>query len=244
MSLDLADYKQASSSAVAAFWNSRVQARRKQKSIGKSDQGHRSDVTAGKNMNGFLALITALVKRNGLERAEICLQRRALTLPGFFRPTKVWDILVLHEGRLVAAVELKSQVGSFGNNFNNRTEEALGTAVDFWTAYREGAFGEIYRPFVGWLMLLEDCPASRASVRDVCERFTVFPEFKGASYAQRYDIFCRKLTQERLYTAASVILSPRGGGRKGMFSELSDLTNLSAFTTSFAGHIAITAARK
>lgn len=42
---------------------------------------------------------------------------------------------------MIAAVELKSQVGpSFGNNCNNRTEEAIGTAHDFWTAYREGAF--------------------------------------------------------------------------------------------------------
>ena len=41
------------------------------------------------------------------------------------------------DGRLLAVIELKSQVGpSFGNNFNNRTEEAIGSAVDFWTAYR------------------------------------------------------------------------------------------------------------
>ncbi|MEE4605477.1 MAG: PaeR7I family type II restriction endonuclease, partial [Desulfobacteraceae bacterium] len=82
-------------------------------------------------------------------------------MPGYFRPTKLWDLLVMNEGRLVAALEFKSQVGpSFGNNFNNRTEEALGTAHDLWTAYREGAFGEQTRPFVGWLMLLEDAPKS------------------------------------------------------------------------------------
>ena len=59
--------------------------------------------------------------------------RKVLTLPGFFRPTKLWDLLIINQGGLVAALELKSQVGpSFGNNFNNRTEEALGTAVDLW----------------------------------------------------------------------------------------------------------------
>jgi hypothetical protein len=48
-----------------------------------------------------------------------------VTLPGYFRPTKLWDVLVIHDKRLLAAIELKSQVGpSFGNNFNNRTEEA------------------------------------------------------------------------------------------------------------------------
>ena len=90
--------------------------------------------------------------------------RKVLTLPGYFRPTKLWDLLIINHGHLVAALELKSQVGpSFGNNFNNRTEEALGTAVDLWTAYREGAFGESARPYVGWLMLVEDAPGGTAA---------------------------------------------------------------------------------
>ena len=37
------------------------------------------------------------------------------------------------------SLPLKSHVGpSFGNNFNNRTEEAIGTSHDLFTAYREG----------------------------------------------------------------------------------------------------------
>jgi hypothetical protein len=243
MSLDLADYKTQAQKAVKGFWNSRAKARRIQKAAGRADQGSRSEVTAGKNMNGFLDLITDIVRRNGLKNGDICLKRRALTLPGFFRPTKVWDILVLNEGRLVAAIELKSQAGSFGNNFNNRTEEALGTAVDFWTAYREGAFGETPRPFVGWLMLVEDCPASRSPVRDSLAHFHLFEEFSGASYAERYNILCRKLVQEQLYTTASVIVSPRSAARTGAYSELASLTGLSTFVTSLAGHIAAEAAR-
>ena len=81
-------------------------------------------MAAGNNMDGFIALIIDLVKANGLGHAEIHRKRAALTLPGYFRPTKLWDILVVNDGRLVAAIELKSQVGSFGKNFNNRTEEA------------------------------------------------------------------------------------------------------------------------
>lgn len=58
---------------------------------------------------------------------------------------------------MIAAVEFKSQVGpSFGNNFNNRSEEAIGSAHDIWTAFREGAFGAQSRPFIGWLILVED----------------------------------------------------------------------------------------
>lgn len=243
MSIDLADYKTQAKKAVKAFWNNRTKARKKQITAGRADQGRRSEVTAGKNMNGFLDLITDIVRRNGLQDANICLKRRALTLPGFFRPTKVWDILVINEGRLVAAIELKSQVGSFGNNFNNRTEEALGTAVDFWTSYREGAFGETPRPFAGWLMLVEDCPASKSPVRDSSVHFPIFTEFDGASYAERYNILCKKMVQEHLYTTASVLLSPRSASKTGAYSELSKLTGLTTFVTSLAGHIAAEAAR-
>ena len=151
---------------------------------------------------------------------------------------------MIHKGHLVAAIELKSQVGpSFGNNFNNRTEEAIGTAHDLWTAYREGAFGKQPRPFVGWLMVVEDAPRSRASVKEKSVHFPVFPEFRGASYLQRYDILCQRLTQESLYTAASVIATPRSAMKSGAYAELSPLTGLKSFVSSFAGHIAAEAAR-
>jgi phage replication-related protein YjqB (UPF0714/DUF867 family) len=152
MSIVLADYQTKAREAVKAFWGNREAARQKQIRAGKADQGERAGVTAGKNMDGFVALATDIVRLNGLEHADICLKRRLLTLPCYFRPTKVWDMLVMNEGRLIAAIEFKSHVGpSFGNNFNNRTEEAIGTAVDLWTAYREGAFDtkqlrQIYRP--------------------------------------------------------------------------------------------------
>ena len=70
----------------------------------------------------------------------------------FYRPTKKWDLVVIDRGMLVAAVELKSQVGpSFGNNFNNRTEEAIGNAVDVWRAY-EGRYVWRRSP-LAWLCL-------------------------------------------------------------------------------------------
>lgn len=244
MALDLADYDTKARHAVQAFWGNREEARQKQIEAGKADQGERAGVTAGKNMDGFIALVMDIVRANGLAHADIHQARRVLTLPGYFRPTKLWDLLVMNEGRLIAALEFKSQVGpSFGNNFNNRTEEAIGTAHDLWTAYREGAFGEQSRPFVGWMMLLEDAPKSRAPIRDSSPHFPVFPEFEGASYADRYNILCRKLVQEQLYTAASIIVSPRTASDTGHYSELSGMTGLKTFVTELAGHIAAEAAR-
>jgi hypothetical protein len=244
MAIDLADYERQSREAVMAFWGNRDKARQKQIEAGTVDQGERSGVTGGKNMDGFIALVIDLVKRNGLAHASIHQKRALLTLPGYFRPTKLWDLLVLHEGRLIAAIELKSHVGpSFGNNFNNRTEEAIGTAHDLWTAYRESAFGKHPRPFVAWMMLVEDAPESRAPVRDSSPHFPVFPEFQGASYLKRYDVLCQRLIQEQLYTTASVIASPRSAVTTGEYAELSEMTGLKTFVTSLAGHIAAEAAR-
>ncbi len=245
MAIDLSNYEQKACKAVQAFWISREQARQKQIGSGNVDQGERAGVTAGKNMDGFVALVMDIVRTNGLDHADIHRKRRVVTLPGYFRPTKLWDLLVVNDGRLIAALEFKSQVGpSFGNNCNNRTEEAIGTALDLWTAYREGAFGEQSRPFVGWMMLMEDAEQSRSPVRDVSPHFPVFPEFKGASYAERYNILCRKLVQEQLYTAASLIVSPRSAANTGKYSELSEMTGLQTFASVLAGHIAAEAARR
>jgi type II restriction enzyme len=244
MTLDLVNYEQKAHEAVKAFWGNREAARQKQIEAGKVDQGERAGVTAGKNMDGFLSLVLDIIKANGLAHAEIHQNRAMLTLPGYFRPTKLWDLLVMYKGELIAAIELKSQVGpSFGNNFNNRTEEAIGTAHDLWTAYREGAFGKQPRPFVGWLIMVEDEPKSRSPVRDSSPHFPVFEEFKGASYLKRYDLLCQRLVQEQLYTSATVIAAERSAVDSGEYSQLSSMTGLKSFVTALAGHIAAEAAR-
>lgn len=244
MPIDLVNYEVKAREATMAFWGNREKARLKQIEAGKADQGERAGVTAGKNMDGFLALIIDIVKANGLAHADIHQQRALVTLPGYFRPTKLWDVVILNKGHLVAAVELKSQVGpSFGNNCNNRAEEAIGTAHDLWTAYREGAFGQQPRPFVGWLIMVEDAPESRRPVTDRSPHFPVFKEFQGASYLKRYDILCQRLIQESLYGAASVMASPRSAVTTGEVSEMSELTGLKTFITTLAGHIAAEAVR-
>ena len=197
MALDLADYERKAREAVMAFWGNRAKALQAKIEAGTMDTGERGAVTAGTTMDGFTALLIDLVKANGLGHADIHQKRHVLTLPGYFRPTKLWDVLVIHQGRLVAALEMKSQVGpSFGNNANNRAEEAIGTAHDFWTAYREGAFGvDTARPFVGWLVMVEDAPGSRGPAkRESSLHYPIFPEFRGASYLQRYDLLCRAST--------------------------------------------------
>jgi len=220
MDLTDATINEMASKAVQHFWQVRDMQALRQKDSGKVDQGFRSAVTGGAQMTGFIDAFKNLACLAGIASEDVYSQCSLLELPGYFRPTKEWDILIIQRKVLLAAIEAKSQVGpSFGNNFNNRTEEAMGSALDLWTAFRENAFKTGVRPWLGYLFLLEDCPRSRSPVRVNEPHFDVFPDFKHASYARRYELFCRKLVLERHYDAAALLVSTREEGVNGAFSE-------------------------
>ncbi len=226
--------------AVSLFWQTRQAQATKQQSTGKADQGSRSAVTGGAQMDGFVELLCELIKGTGVAGEYIFTKKRFLELPGFFRPTKEWDLLVVAETRLLAAIELKSQVGpSFGNNFNNRTEEAMGSALDLWTAFRENAFDHATRPWLGYLFLLEDCPQSRKPVKVREPHFEVFPEFHDASYAKRYELFCRKLVLERHYEASALLTSKKERGLRGGYREPADDLTFRHFARSLVAHLGV-----
>jgi Restriction endonuclease XhoI len=93
------------------------------------------------------------------------------TLPGWFRPTKNWDLLALDNGELVSAIELKSINSSFGNNANNRAEESIGSAFDAHTAFDEHLLGSSsIPPVMGYVMIVHDCPDSRIVGRGCGQR--------------------------------------------------------------------------
>lgn len=223
--------------AVAHYWLTRKAQRERQRQRGISDAGLRGAVTGGAQMDGFTNLFTSLILDAGIEERSV-FRKKSLELPGFFRPTKEWDLLVVKNGHLLAAIEAKSQVGpSFGNNFNNRTEEAMGSALDLWTAFREGAFNGGVQPFLGYFFMLEDCEASNRPVKVREPHFKVFPEFVGASYMKRYELFCRKLILERHYTSASFITSDSENGIEGVYNEPARDLSFSIFARSLVSHI-------
>src|SRR6266705_4699614 len=225
--------------AVKFYLQTRAKQIARQKSAGGTDQGLRTAVTGGAQMDGFIELLTKLVIEAGIDRSHIFYGRGFLELPGYFRPTKRWDLVVVVDGRFVAALEAKSQVGpSFGNNFNNRTEEAMGSALDLWTAFREQAFGSAVRPWVGYMFLLEDCPRSTTPVGVKEPHFKVFPEFRNSSYARRYELFCRRLVLEKHYDSSAFLLSNPEKGLNGDYSEpASDLT-FQSFANSLVARVA------
>lgn len=239
--------------AIELFWTTRTSAIAQ-----RSQGGTRDAVVSGRNMHGFVELVRSVASHCGIAAESVHTRKSQVILPGFFRATKNWDVLVIHERRLLAVFEFKSQVGSFGNNFNNRCEEVVGSAADLWVAHHHGAYGDGPKrqnygigehtpsllnpelqsdprpPFLAWLMLLEDCPASRAPVRCDEPHYPVFPEFRGASYAQRYQILCERLVERQLYSAAALELSPAGSRTHVALSPATSLRHLFA---EFAGKL-------
>ena len=141
--------------------------------------------------------------------------------------------MVLSDSNLVAAVEVKSQVGSFGNNFNNRVEEALGNATDFWAAYREGAFKPSQRPWLGYLFMLEETPTSiRPTKRVTLKPYKIDEAFQERSYAKRYELVCERLVRDRLYDAACFFTSNADTGRRGQYFEPNDELSIRNFAIS------------
>lgn len=245
------DFEELTQTAVHIFWHSR--------STGTVNvgQGGRAAVVGGKNMDGFIEVVRAVVTHCGLPADTVHVRKSKVILPGFFRATKSWDVLVIHEQRLLGVFEFKSQVGSFGNNFNNRSEEVIGSAADLWVAHHHGAYGGAPRsrsevrddstpllnpmiqsdprpPFLAWLMLLEECDASTRSVRCDEPHFPVFEEFRDASYARRYQILCERLVERQLYSAAALALTPTG---KDTHRALSPATSIRNMFSEFAGRV-------
>lgn len=206
--------------AVQSYWGARVQNKKKQEESGVIDAGTRGEVTGGTQMGALEVLVADILCDAGLKKLDIR-TRTGLELPGYFRATKKWDLMVVSEGQLVIAMEFKSQAGkSIGNNVNNRSEEAVGSAKDIWTAFREGRFGKSPTPFLGYFFLLEDRAKVRSPVANKEPYFPVDPAFRGAttkrkgeekylgiSYSKRYELLCRRLVLERLYTSACFLMA-------------------------------------
>ncbi len=118
---------------------------------GTTDVGGRLGVTAGGHLDRVAQLLGRICIAVGAPKSEVYYNApkddpqkkpgRAIgyTLPGYFRPTKQWDCVVYFDGKPIVIIELKSQNGpSYGNNANNRAEEALGNALDLQRAMSEG----------------------------------------------------------------------------------------------------------
>lgn len=226
--------------AIKSFWETRDRQQGTEADPAQPYAGSRAAVVGGRHADGFISLIAAIVTDAGLPDAEVRYQRRnAGTIPGYFRPCKVWDLVVICKSDLIAAVEVKSQVGSFGNNFNNRVEEALGNATDFWAAYKKGLFKPSQRPWLGYLFMLQEHATSTRPTREIrLKPFPVDPEFQRRSYAKRYELVCERLVRERLYDAVCFVMSKADAGKKGEYTQPNAELSIVPFARSLHAHAA------
>ena len=224
--------------AVEFYWSVRLGQAKHQRRKGRRDVGTRGEVTGGKQLDEFGRLLESLAKAAGYNADEIFFGKKELAVPGFYRPQKKWDFSIVRGERLIAAAEFKSQSGSFGNNCNNRTEEVVGLARDFWVAYREKVFGLTRQPWLGYLFLLEESEESSHPVALFPSQIEPLSKFKDTSYQDRYRILCETLVLERDFSATSLLLSRRPVNAAAVsFTEpLSDLS-VESFCKSFYAHL-------
>ncbi len=238
MAVALINYEERLRQAVRFFWRGRRDAVKKQQATGKLDQGNRGAVTGGKNLDAFRDMIVDVVRRHGPAGCEVDRGKTMVVLPGFFRPTKQWDLLIVFQNRLLAAFELKSLCGpSFGNNANNRCEEAMGSGYDFRKAQSEGLFGRGASPFLGYFILVEDSLGSREPVSAKSPHFPTDMIFHSSSYQQRMKILCERMVEQQLYSCASVITASNDS-KSGDSHHLSNQTAFRFLLSRLAGHLA------
>lgn len=181
-------------------------------------------VLHGRTMDAFEQNIKNFLIQNGVLEEHITSGREA-TVPGFYRVSKNWDILVykpLENGKnlLLAAIELKSMYGSVGNNLNNRSEEAIGSAYDLQQAnirlHLSGNDSVFGRPFMGYIFVLGEHDDNKKGSRIIIPLFEaddvfitqdaegkIIPE----SYETRAEVLVKRLVESDLYTSGTFIIA-------------------------------------
>jgi Restriction endonuclease XhoI len=199
---DASKYEAAFIAAIDHFWADRDGQTARQRLRGLNDAGTRGSVTGGTHLHGVRDVIRTVVSDAGFTVAG------RNTLPGYYRPAKNWDTVVMHGDAVAAIIELKSQVGSFGNNFNNRVEEMVGQSLDVWRATRERRLGPI-RPWFGYVMILEANAKSTRPLGVKKALLTIDPIFDGKSYVDQYAIALDRLRLEGELSATCLVTTSR-----------------------------------
>lgn len=211
MTNPLPDYTDLVDAAVAAYWDVRRSQAEKSIAQGVLNPGLRSEVTGGRHLDELQALLVRVFIDAGIPAHLIDVKKRPIA--GYFRRDKSWDVVVMVADRVVGIIELKSMAGtSPGQNYNNRTDEALGQAVDVWKAVERGIIDTPLRPWLGYFMLLEDNSSFNEPVKARTPVWTPDPAFDDSSYAKRYEVFFERMVRERLLDAACLVMGDKQSG--------------------------------
>ncbi|MER6027351.1 PaeR7I family type II restriction endonuclease [Streptomyces sp. NPDC001851] len=199
--------------AVEHFWTKRGEQREKQEDGGRAG----GEARGNGHLAGFERAVADLFLDLGIKEGDIRMGRPYL--PGYYRVRKQWDLVVLYKKVLVAAFEFKSQVGSVGKNFNNRFEEALGSATDLAIAQsKNGPFGSV-PPWLGYIFVLEETPDTEKPGRETRALFKTDSVFEGLSYNQRYQEMMRRFISENVYDTGWFLTTQRNDDGTATYKE-------------------------
>ena len=197
----------------------------------------------GDTMNGFRDTVIHELTGLGVKREDIFsggnFSPVPANLPSYFRASKNWDLIVCKNSRfksissvesndvvppqLILAIEFKSQHGSISNNQNNRIEESIGNAADFWASYENRNFIHLQpRPWLGYLFVGrydDEEPSTGVEIKQ--PHFLSDEAFRtagvdapsapvvhlGPGYAERYRIFLERMIAKKYYDGACFIAS-------------------------------------
>ena len=238
--------------ALFAYWTSRRDAAAAQASRGTPDRGGRGGVTRGAHTDRVAQLLGTVARESGAPDAAVCYQApegdphrhgglaSRYTLPGWYRPTKQWDVVVYDpQDRPCVAVELKSQNGpSFSNNANNRAEEAIGNAVDIARAVEQGLLPS--NPWLGYVYVLEDAPGSRSVARHPeSAAFPIDEIFADWTYQRRARLLTRRLVEDGHYDGAWAVATsqPDNDGLGFDWTELDPTNGFTRFARSMSRRV-------
>lgn len=197
--------------AIADYWKKKDDQRATALANKSTAEGTAGAIRGGKHFGPISDLLARFFLDAGYPTESIGITKRQTALPGYFRPTKDWDLVVIHRRTLVAAIELKALGGpSFGNNYNNRVEEALGSAVDLAYGNKAGLVG-LEKPWTGYFFVMEDAEGSRRTSRPqpapTPTSFAPDAIWNTMSYQERFGLTGERLLNEKLYDAVCYCVS-------------------------------------
>lgn len=232
----MADIGDEVSDAVEWYWKKLSDQADDQRDSKNTARGRRAQVLGGAQMDGFAGLIEDALVDVGVPRDNV-LHDHGAVVPGYFRATKRWDIAVVHEGELLAVIELKSIASSFGNNLNNRVEEAVGNNIDLQRAYQNNVFDQPKPPWIGYLIMMADNEESRDPVRVREPNFRIDDEFANATYIDRAEVLCNRLVRSGIVDASSFLTSEEESGLDGEFDEPNPALSFQQFLDDLIAHV-------
>jgi restriction endonuclease XhoI-like protein len=163
---------------------------------GRAQEGRRSAVTGGRHMDAVHQLVVDEIRATGATGLHIH-KNRGATLPGFYRATKSWDLVLVQGEVPVLAIEYKSMLGSEGKNLNNRADEIFGVAEDTRQAELKGLLPPKMRR--AYIFVMSDNPETSRPIGVSRTLGMADPIFDGASYVKRMAIMLRRMRDTGLF---------------------------------------------